>query len=76
MNRNDIISDTRYEKLVAKQKLKEKIEHIAIAVLTVSLFAAACSPVIFQSYFNLFWKGKSWTYLKNYVIYYLAHTTR
>ena len=54
MNRHDIISDDRYEKLVAKQKLQEKLEHIAIAVLTVSLFAAACSPAIFQSYFNLF----------------------
>ena len=52
--KHDIISDTRYEKLVAKQKLQEKLEHIAIAVLAVSLFAAACSPAIFQSYFNLF----------------------
>ena len=52
--KHDIISDTRYEKLVAKQKLKEKIEHIAIAVLAVGLFAVACTPVFFQSYFNLF----------------------
>ena len=54
MNRHDIISDDRYEKLVAKQKLQEKFEHIAIAAMAVALFAAACSPVIFQSYFNLF----------------------
>ena len=52
--KHDIISDTRYEKLVAKQKLQEKLELMAIAVMAVALFAAACSPVIFQPYFNLF----------------------
>ena len=52
--KNDIISDDRYEKLVAKQKLQEKFEHIAIAAMVVCLFATACSPAIFQSYFNLF----------------------
>ena len=54
MNRHDIISDNEFKALLAQHKRQEKFELIAIAVMAVALFAAACSPVIFQSYFNLF----------------------
>ena len=52
--KHDIISDSEFKALLAQHKRQEKFELMAIAVMAVLFFAIACTPVFFQSYFNLF----------------------
>ena len=52
--KHDIISDSEFKALLAQHKRQEKFELMAIAAMIVCLFAVACSPAIFQSYFSLF----------------------
>ena len=52
--KHDIISDSEFKALLDQHKRQEKFELMAIAVMVVCLFAVACTPVFFQSYFNLF----------------------
>ena len=57
MNNHDIISDTKWQKLMARHKRQDNIEHAALCVLAVALFAAFCSPVFLQYVFGIFLKG-------------------
>lgn len=54
MNNQDIINHDEFEKLLERNKRQEKIEHKALCVLAIFLFAAFCSPVFFQTVFSIF----------------------
>ena len=54
MNHQDIINHDKWLKLLASHKRQEKLEHIALCVMAVVLFASYCSPVFFQELFSLF----------------------
>lgn len=57
MNNHDIINDAKWQKLLEAYERKKKIEHAALCILAVVLFATAGSPVILQTLCSLFLKG-------------------
>jgi hypothetical protein len=52
--KHDIISDAEFEKLLNSYKRKEKLEYVVISVIVIVIFAAACSPVLLQTFFSIF----------------------